>query len=230
MKKENTMKKMILTIAAFFAGFAVSMAQNPDNWEQKLTFYGIDFSMTKVVGASETPEEFIEAFSGINSLLLTEPDKYVEPLATRLKTDIDAVDIEPVLAVIKEIETDELKVNKTADPLSEDDLKYAIMGLDLKPRNGIGLLVVCGELDKGTEYGTFYYVMFDNKDMTILDSWASKGKSGGIGLRNYWARSFYRTIAEINPSKFYQAKKKVKAGLNKGVEAVKSGFEKKDKE
>ncbi|MGM9740413.1 MAG: hypothetical protein ACI3ZP_07385, partial [Candidatus Cryptobacteroides sp.] len=185
---------------------------------------------TKVVGAAETPEEFIEAFSGINSLLLSEPDKYVEPLATRLKTDIDAVDIEPVLAVIKEIDPEEIKVNQTADALSEDDLKYAIMGLDLKPRNGIGLLVVCGELDKGTDYGTFYYVMFDNKDMTILDSWASKGKSGGIGLRNYWARSFYRTIAEINPSKFYQAKKKVKAGLNKGVEAVKSGFEKKDKE
>ena len=72
--------------------------------------------------------------------------------------------------------------------------------------------------------------MFDQKDMSILDSWALKGKSGGIGLRNYWARSFYRTIAEINPSRFYQAKKKVKDGLNKGVEAVKSGFEKKDKE
>ena len=81
-----------------------------------------------------------------------------------------------------------------------------------------------------TEYGTFYYVIFDNRDMSILDTWASKGKSGGIGLCNYWARSFYRTIAEINPSKFYQAKKKVKDGLNKGVETIRSGFEKKDKE
>lgn len=226
----DIMKKMFLTMAAIFSGFAFSMAQNPDNWEQKLTFYGIDFSMTKVVGASETPEEFLEAFSGINSLLLSEPEKYVHPLATRLKTDIDAVDIDPVLAVIKEIDPEEIKINKSADLLSEDDLKYAVMGLDLKSGNGIGLLVVCGELDKGSDYGTFYYVMFDQKDMSILDSWASKGKSGGIGLRNYWARSFYRTIAEINPSRFYQAKKKVKDGLNKGVEAVKSGFEKKDKE
>lgn len=226
----DIMKKVFLTMAALFTVFAVSNAQNPEAWEDKLTFYGIDFSMTRVVGAPESAEEFVEAFSGINQLLLSEPDKYVEPLSVRLKKHIDRVDIDPVLAVIKEIDPEEIKINKSADLLSEDDLKYAVMGLDLKPGTGIGLLVVCGELNKGTEYGTYYYVVFDNEDMTILDTWASKGKSGGIGLRNYWARSFYRTIAEINPSRFYQAKKKVKDGLNRGVETVKKGFEKKDKE
>lgn len=222
------MKKMFLTMAAFFAGSAVLSAQNPVDLEQKLTFYGIDFSNTKVVGASESPEEFIKAFSEINSLMLSESDKYVEYLGIRLKKSIDAVDIEPVLEVIKEIDPEEVKINHTADLLSEDDLRYTLLGLDLKPGDGIGLLVACSELNKGTDYGTFYYVVFDNSDMTILDTWASKGKSGGIGLCNYWARSFYRTIAEINPSKFYQAKKKVKEGVNKGVDAVKREFEKKE--
>lgn len=224
------MKKTVLTMAALFAGYVLTFAQNPEAWEDKFTFYGIDFSLARVVGASESEEEFIEAFKGINELFLSEPEKYVQSLATRMKKEITAVDIDPVLAVIDEIDTEEIKINKTAELLSEDDLKYALLGLDIKPDNGLGLLVVCGGLDKGTEYGTFYYVIFDNRDMSILDTWASKGKSGGIGLCNYWARSFYRTIAEINPSKFYQAKKKVKDGLNKGVEAVKSGFEKKDKE
>ena len=114
-------------MAAFFAGFAVSNAQNPEAWEDKLTFYGIDFSMASVVGASESAEEFIEAFSGINQLLLSEPDKYVEPLSVRLKKHIDRVDIDPVLAVIKEIDPEEIKINKSADLLSEDDLKYAVM-------------------------------------------------------------------------------------------------------
>ena len=217
-------------MAALFAGYVLTFAQNPEAWEDKFTFYGIDFSLARVVGASESEEEFIEAFKGINELFLSEPEKYVQSLATRMKKEITAVDIDPVLAVVDEIDTEEIKINKTAELLSEDDLKYALLGLDIKPDNGLGLLVVCGGLDKGTEYGTFYYVIFDNRDMSILDTWASKGKSGGIVLCNYWARSFYRTIAEINPSKFYQAKKKVKAGLNKGVDAVKSGFEKKDKE
>ncbi|MGM9790584.1 MAG: hypothetical protein ACI3Y9_09840 [Candidatus Cryptobacteroides sp.] len=224
------MKKTVLTMAALFAGYVLTFAQNPEAWEDKFTFYGIDFSLARVVGASESEEEFIEAFKGINGLFLSEPEKYVQSLATRMKKEITAVDIDPVLAVIDEIDTEEIKINKTAELLSEDDLKYALLGLDIKPDNGLGLLVVCGGLDKGTEYGTFYYVIFDNRDMSILDTWASKGKSGGIGLCNYWARSFYRTIAEINPSKFYQAKKKVKDGLNKGVETIRSGFEKKDKE
>ena len=224
------MKKTVLTMAALFAGYVLTFAQNPEAWEDKFTFYGIDFSLARVVGASESEEEFIEAFKGINELFLSEPEKYVQSLATRMKKEITAVDIDPVLAVIDEIDTEEIKINKTAELLSEDDLKYALLGLDIKPDNGLGLLVVCGDLNKGTEYGTFYYVIFDNRDLSILDTWASKGKSGGIGLCNNWARSFYRTIAEINPSKFYQAKKKVKDGLNKGVETIRSGFEKKDKE
>ena len=34
-------------------------------------------------------------------------------------------------------------------------------------------------------------------------------------------RAYYRTIAEINPTKFYQSKKKIKAGVTNGVNTVK---------
>ena len=66
--------------------------------------------------------------------------------------------------------------------------------------------------------------------MNILDTWASKGKSGGIGVRNYWPRSFYSTIGEINQYRVYHAKNKLKHGQNRGGKNVKKGFEKKDKE
>ena len=184
-------------------------------------FYGIDFAPVKVVAAEETAGEFIAAFSEINRLLITEEDKYVAPLAARISKKIDYVNIDYVLKNVGNIDADELKINHTADPLTRQDLEFELQELDVKPADGLGLVVMAGELNKGTDYGTFYYVFFDNQTMNIIDIMPFKGKSGGMGLRNYWARSFYRTIAEINPSKFYSSKKKIKEGVTEGFQAVK---------
>ncbi len=131
------------------------------------------------------------------------------------------MNIDYVLKNVSNIDADELKINHTADPLARQDLEFELQELDIKPADGLGLVVVAGELNKGTDYGTFYYVFFDNQTMGIIDIMPFKGKSGGMGLRNYWARSFYRTIAEINPSKFYSSKKKIKEGVTEGFQAVK---------
>ena len=184
-------------------------------------FYGIDFAPVKVVGAEETAGEFVDAFSGINQLFISEPDKYITPLAARISKKIDYVNVDYANKVIGSIDTDELKINHTAEALTRQDMEYELQDLEIKPADGLGLVVVAGELNKGTDYGTFYYVFFDNSTMNIIDVLPFKGKSGGIGLRHYWARSFYRTIAEINPSKFYSSKKKIKEGVTEGFQAVK---------
>ncbi|MGM9738271.1 MAG: hypothetical protein ACI3ZT_07675 [Candidatus Cryptobacteroides sp.] len=219
--------KRILMMAALAAGFSICAsaqeAKSLDSYKS-VRFYGIDFAPVQVVLADETAGEFIEAFSGINELFLSEADKYVEPLATRLKMKIDYVNIDYALKSVETIDATELKTNKVPGPLSEEDLVYELQDLDIEPADGLGLFIAAGELNKATEYGTFYYVFFDNKTMEVLDVWPLKGKSGGMGLRNYWARAFYRTIAEINPTKFYQAKKKVKEGISDGAQAVKEKF------
>ena len=186
-----------------------------------IRFYGIDFAPVKVVGAEETAGAFIDAFSGINQLFISEPDKYVAPLAARIGKKIDYVNIDYANKLVGSIDSDELKISHTAEALTRQDLEYELQDLEIKPADGLGLVVVAGELNKGTDYGTYYYVFFDNSSMNIIDIMPFKGKSGGIGLRNYWARSFYRTIAEINPSKFYSSKKKIKEGVTEGFQAVK---------
>ncbi len=80
---------------------------------------------------------------------------------------------------------------------------------------------MAGEINKGTKMGTFYYVFFEGPEREIVSCMPFKGQAGGFGLRNYWASSFYRTIAEINPTKFYNSKKKIKEGVTEGFQAVK---------
>ena len=76
-------------------------------------------------------------------------------------------------------------------------------------------------MNKGTKMGTYYYVFFDCATGDIVSCMPFKGQASGFGLRNYWANSFYRTIAEINPTKFYNSKKKIKEGVTEGFQAVK---------
>ena len=111
-----------------------------------------------------------------------------------------------------------------ARPFTEEELSYTLLDLDIEPSDGLGLVVTAGELNKETGYGTYYYVFFDNKTMEVLDVWPMQGKGSGAGVRSFWTRSFSRTIAEINPTKFYQAKKKVKEGVTEGAAAVKDAF------
>ena len=222
------MKKNIILLTAAIAGAFCINATAQESFSlddcKSLKFYGIDFAPVKVVGAEESSAEFIQAFSEINNLFLSEPDKYIDPLAARLKVKIESVDIDYVQRIIELIDASELKANKTPKPFTAEELTYELQDLDIEASEGVALVIVACELNKGTDYGTFYYVFFDNNTMEVLDVLPLKGKSGGIGLRNYWARSFFRTIAEINPTRFYQAKKKVKEGVTEGAAAVKDVF------
>ena len=216
--KKIGMRRLFAVLSALAAVFCANAnAQNVKTLDdyQSLNFYGIDFALTQVVGAEETPGAFIDAFYEINQLFLSEAEKYVTPLANRLKKKIDRVDLDAVIEQIRTIDATELKVNHTADSLSRDDVLAELQELEIKRTEGLGLVVMADELNKGTECGSYCYVFFDNMTMDIIDIWPFKGASGGMGLRNYWARSFYRTIAEINPSSFYQSAKKIKASVSR---------------
>ena len=89
----------------------MSMAQEVKTLDDysEVRFYGIDFAPVKVVAASETVSEFIDAFGKINNLFLTEPDKYIIALEDRLKKKIVYVDIDNVVNQISAIDESELK-------------------------------------------------------------------------------------------------------------------------
>ena len=218
------MKRFFMTLAAL-AGIACLTlnAQDTKSLEKysSVKFYGIDFSLAKVTGVTETPAEFIAAFREIDKLMLSEEDKYVSPMAKRLKLAIKTVDIDPTLKKIEDIDETDLIVNRTPEALSNQDIELEVQSMDIPADEGLGLVVFAGELNKGTKMGTYYYTFFDCKTREIVSCMPFKGQASGFGLRNYWANSFYRTIAEINPTKFYQSKKKIKEGVSEGFEAVK---------
>ena len=215
------MKRIFMVLAAI-AGIACLSLKAQDTKQlsdyTSVKFYGIDFALAQVVGAEETPGDFISAF---REIMLSEEEKYVTPLAKRLKMAIKSVDIEPTLKRVEDIDETDLIQNKTPEALTEQDIEFELQELELPEYDGLCLVVMAGEINKGTTMGTFYYVFFEGPEREIVSCMPFKGQAGGFGLRNYWASSFYRTIAEINPTKFYNSKKKIKEGVTEGFQAVK---------
>lgn len=210
------MKRILILCAAVLLGSLSAKAQesNPLDAYESINFYGIDFTTAQVYGASESGLEFKNAFLGINGLLVTEYDKYVAVLQKKLKKTIAYTDVDYINGYITdELDTEDIKTARSVKPLTTDDVADELMNLEIEPADGLGLIVMAGELNKITDYGTFYYVFFDNRTFKVVDCWAYKGATGGMELRNYWAKSFYNTILEITPSKIYGAAKKVKGAF-----------------
>lgn len=114
------MKRFFMTLAALVGIACLALnAQDTKSLEKysSVKFYGIDFSLAKVTGVTETPAEFIAAFREIDKLMLSEEDKYVSPMAKRLKLAIKTVDIDPTLKKIEDIDETDLIVNRTPEAL-----------------------------------------------------------------------------------------------------------------
>ena len=90
------MKRIFMVLAAI-AGIACLSLKAQDTKQlsdyTSVKFYGIDFALAQVVGAEETPGDFISAFREIDRLMLSEEEKYVTPLAKRLRMAIKSVDL-----------------------------------------------------------------------------------------------------------------------------------------
>lgn len=183
------MKKIILLLTLVFSLNA--FGQNYKN--NDIVFYGVDYSQVKVFGATEHYGHFREAFYAINALFVTEPNKY--DVGKILGVNIVAQDFEPVEERSKTIE-DLLITNRNYE-LTDEQIQEAINSLPLLEEEGTGLVIVAQFLNKADKWGTYTIVYFDIATREILEAVDSRGKAGGYGLRNYWARSVLDALKKV---------------------------------
>lgn len=222
------MKKILFACVAMLLSAAVSGAQDMQviRDTDDLYFYGVDFSAAKIIGAEESPAEFRDMFYDINYLFISEREKYVIPLQKKLQHTFSDIDIDAVKENNASAEDDEMIAHASPKDMTEEQLHQQVLMNDIPEKEGVGLLIVCSELNKTDELGHYYYVFFDNSTFEVKTVGAYSGKAAGFGLRNYWASTLYRTYKEIRPTDFYQKTKKVKAGVDKAWDKTKKGVSK----
>jgi hypothetical protein len=174
-------------IFSFFAGTMQAQDKKKAIAEKNITWFGIDYTLARFTLVTEDPAAIVStSLKAINTLILTEPDKY------DLKKFFSKTDVTPAVDMVNER-------NSKIDPtllvvpdkytITPEDVKKLVKSYDTGAKTGMGLVFVAENLNKVSQVGSYYVVFFDMASKEIIDSERREGKASGIGFRNYWAGS-----------------------------------------
>lgn len=202
------MKKIILfavvTLLAF-NGFTQTRADITGG--TPVTWLGLDFSQLKFIGsaaqfkdAGEISNYDLRAkyFPGWNSLFLKEREKFnVAKALDRNDGNIEYA-----------VEVTDAANGKSTGPYFTDNsgdfqlltagkVSALVSKYDFKGHKGLGLMFFVEGMSKDREEASMWVTFVNMSEKKVLLTKQVTGRSGGFGLRNYWAKSFYNVLQEM---------------------------------
>ena len=176
--------------------------------EPPVTYLGIDFSQARLIGdGSAIASDFKEKhFPGINQVVINEPKKY--DIAKALQRSTITNDIAVTESINAKIEADKITASSGADDNRLDAAAIAniVNSYDLSGKTGIGLVFIVENLNKPAAKGTMYVTFIDMASRKVLFTERMTGKASGFGNKNYWARSVFAVLEQIEKSKYKEWK------------------------
>ncbi|MEZ4981862.1 MAG: hypothetical protein R2769_09810 [Saprospiraceae bacterium] len=178
--------------------FAQSFGASEIKKAEKIIYYGLDFSKAKMVGSEgfANPDDIkARFFRSWNMVIVNEADKY------DLKKAFDKDVIKKDFTVIDERnempDADELVTNKSYK-LSEEEVKNMIASYGAgEYSEGVGLVFIIETFNKSEVKGTMWVTFFNIATKEVIITKRYTGEPGGFGLRNYWIRTVYNVIQQL---------------------------------
>lgn len=199
------MKKTFLILLLFIGIQLNNYAQKKSDvfYEPDLTWYGLDFTKAKFIGAFtqvgdagiQNEEDMkYKYFPGWNTLVANERDKY-DVRAAFKKVNV-YYNLEVIDKVNNEADVDDLFTlnEKETIHMSEEKVKEMVSKYDIKDEKGVGIVFIVESFNRFSEEGSFYVTFFDIATKEVLLTKRVVGAAGGIGLKNYWARTVYNAL------------------------------------
>lgn len=172
--------------------------------ETNLTWLGIDFSGVKILGHTdiEVEDSTNRQFAGINELVLNEPKKFDLPKAFHKATV--TTDLSIVKAKNKGLDPDKIKSANDADRtrFTNATIEKMVKGYDFGGKKGVGVVILMESMSKTAERSSMYITFINMSNGKVIHTERIEEKVGGFGLRNYYAKSIYEMLKDIEKSKY----------------------------
>ncbi len=184
--------------------------------ETQVTWLGIDFSHVKLIGdfnqfgewgdngSIDIKEKY---FPSWNDFVYAEPERY--NIAQMIRKENVKFQTDEIYRINDESSIEDMEAKTDPDYSSDDILKFT-KNYSFKTKEGLGILFIAESLNKFKDYGKFHFVVLRMSDGEVLFQEELTGKSGGFGLKNYWAKTIYNVIQEITDKKYALWKGKMK--------------------
>ncbi|MBG9376671.1 hypothetical protein I5907_10520 [Panacibacter sp. DH6] len=172
--------------------------------ETNLTWLGIDFSGVKILGHTDIEvEDFTNRqFAGINELVLNEPKKFDLPKAFH-KAGVET-DLSVVKAKNKGLDPDKIKSANDADRsrFTNKTIEKMVKGYNISGKKGVGVVFIMESMSKTAERSSMYITFINMSTGKVIHTERIEEKVGGFGLRNYYAKSIYEALKDIEKTKY----------------------------
>lgn len=208
---KRTQKLSLLFAIMFLLGSTISFSQSIKDFftnnSLPLTYLGIDYTKAKLINDPGGNPADIKArlYGSMNDLVINEPDNY-KIAGAFSRSGAVTNDISAVTAKNEKINADDIRSSNTGDfnRLTEADIAAAVKALNLKGKEGIGLVFIMEGMKKEEKksFGSVWVTLIDMKTKKVLMTERMEQEAAGFGFRNFWASIIKKSIIEINKKKY----------------------------
>ncbi len=154
---------------------------------RSLTFYGVDFTAAKIVGAEYRPVDVVRAYGQINQLFMNEPNRY--NVAKALKVSVERLQLTAARERNLTISYAELAAVEVAVALSPEQVAEVVAAYP--EGSGYGALILGEELNTTNSQVRLRMVVFDRTSREIVYQRVAYIECEGNSLREKWADGIY---------------------------------------
>lgn len=207
------MKQVVMPLLAMVLSVSAVNAQTAKDVfdkTQKITYLGIDFTKTKLIGdaAAKTDQIVDHNLKSINQKVVNESKKF--DIAGAFKRDEVSTDIGPVNKRNDKIDPDKILSDNSDDyqALKPEDVTALVKGFDFNGKTGIGLLFVMEGVNKTKKEVSMYVTLIDMKAKKVLFTDRVTGPFNKIafGFENTWLGGIANAINDIEKKKYKEWK------------------------
>jgi hypothetical protein len=212
----RTFVKIICFITIILSSALLTRAQDADgffnNQSAKTTWLGIDFSETRVMGdAGATPAEMKDRyFVSINEVVISEPEKYDIGKVFR-KTNVSN-NIAMISKVNGKIDESTIKTYESSDMnrLTPELIEKMVSRYDFGDMSGYGIVFIMEGMNKTAPLASMYVTIVNMDKKKMVATKHMTAKPMGFGFRNYWAKTVYEVLKDIEKKGYSEMQTDIK--------------------
>ncbi len=226
---KRTQKLSWLFAFVFFFGtstqiFSQTIKDFFSNTSTPLTYLGIDYTKNKLINDPEGNASDIKGrlYNSMNEVVVNEMDKNYNIAKAFDRSAGISTDIKAVTERNEKINASDIMSSNIGDfnRLTGSDIAGCVKALDLKGKEGVGLVFIMEGMKKGEKtiegkktiqeksFGSVWVTLIDMKTKKVLMTERMEQEAAGFGFRNFWVSIIKKSLVEIDKKAYESWKNK----------------------
>lgn len=208
MQKISRLFILILLFGNSTQSFSQTIKDFFNNNSTALTYLGIDYYHNRLINDPGGNPADIKGrlYASMNDVVIAETPKYYDFAGAFDRSGEINTDIKAVTTRNEKVNADNIRSSNIADfsRLTEADIAAEVKALNLKNKEGIGLVFIMEGMKKEEKksYGSVWVALIDMKTSKVLVTERMEQEATGIGFRNYWVSIIKKSLIEIKKKKY----------------------------